>query len=118
METYCPIFTSKLTIDVKTVSKFAQLEFKCGSPEHGRTIMTGLVANYPRRFDIWNIFLDLEIKQNDPAVIRYVLRYHLRLIVQAAIPACIGTENVDEEGEILLQEVAAMGDRTWQCGRR
>jgi len=69
---YYPIFPSRLTIDVKTVSKFAQLEFKSGSPEHGRTIMTGLVANYPRRFDIWSIFLDLEIKQNDSAVIRYV----------------------------------------------
>ena len=56
---------------MKTVSKFAQLEFKYSSPEHGRTIMTGLLANYPRRFDLWNIFLDLEIKQGESAVIRY-----------------------------------------------
>lgn len=56
--------------DVKTVSKFAQLQFKFSSPEHGRTIMTGLLANYPRRFDLWSVFLDLEIKQGEPAVIR------------------------------------------------
>ena len=59
-----------LIADVKTVSKFAQLQFKFSSPEHGRTIMTGLLANYPRRFDLWSIFLDLEIKQGEPAVIR------------------------------------------------
>jgi rRNA biogenesis protein RRP5 len=57
-------------IDVKTVSKFAQLEFKFSSPEHGRTIMTGLLANYPRRFDLWSVLLDLEIKQGETDVIR------------------------------------------------
>ena len=61
----------RLTLDVKTVSKFAQLEFKFASAEHGRTIMTGLLANYPRRFDLWNVFLDLEIKHGDKVVIRY-----------------------------------------------
>jgi rRNA biogenesis protein RRP5 len=59
-------------LDVKTVSKFAQMEFKFSSPEHGRTIMTGLLANYPRRFDLWSVLLDLEIKQGEPTVIRYI----------------------------------------------
>src|SRR5271170_7541492 len=67
----CQSWQEELIVDVKTVSKFAQLEFKYSSPEHGRTIMTGLLANYPRRFDLWSIFLDLEIKQGEPAVIRY-----------------------------------------------
>jgi rRNA biogenesis protein RRP5 len=58
-------------VDVKVVSKFAQLEFKFSSPEHGRTIMTGLLANYPHRFDLWNVFLDLEIKQGEADVVRY-----------------------------------------------
>jgi rRNA biogenesis protein RRP5 len=62
-----------LIVDVKTVSKFAQLEFKFTSPEHGRTIMTGLLANYPRRFDLWSVFLDLEIKQGDQDLTRYRL---------------------------------------------
>ena len=53
------------------VSKFAQLEFKFSSPEHGRTIMTGLLANYPRRFDLWSVFLDLETKQGEVDIIRY-----------------------------------------------
>jgi len=48
------------------------MEFKFLSAEHGRTIMTGLLANYPRRFDLWSVFLDLEIKQGETDIIRYV----------------------------------------------
>jgi rRNA biogenesis protein RRP5 len=33
--------------------------------------MTGLLANYPRRFDLWNVFLDMEIKQSETSMIRY-----------------------------------------------
>jgi len=47
------------------------LEIKFSSPEHGRTIMTGLLANYPRRLDLWSVFLDLEIKQGDQDATRY-----------------------------------------------
>jgi rRNA biogenesis protein RRP5 len=66
------IFLILLIGDVKTVSKFAQMEFKFSSAEHGRTIMTGLLANYPRRFDLWSVFLDLEIKQGETDIIRYI----------------------------------------------
>ena len=62
----------ELIVDIKTVSKFAQMEFKFSSPEHGRTIMTGLLANYSRRFDLWSVFLDLEIKQNECDIIRCI----------------------------------------------
>lgn len=52
--------------------KFASLEFKSpnGSPERGRTIFAGLVATYPKRLDIWNQLLDLEINQGDKEIVR------------------------------------------------
>jgi rRNA biogenesis protein RRP5 len=52
--------------------KFAALEFKSphGSPERGRTIFEGLVATYPKRLDIWNQLLDLEINQGDKDIVR------------------------------------------------
>jgi rRNA biogenesis protein RRP5 len=55
--------------------KFASLEFKSanGSPERGRTIFEGLVATYPKRLDIWNQLLDLEINQGDKEIVRGVL---------------------------------------------
>ena len=53
-------------------SKFAQLEFSSpnGDPERGRTIFETLLSKWPKRLDLWNVLLDLEIKQGDQAVIR------------------------------------------------
>lgn len=56
------------------------MEFKLSSPEHGRTIMTGLLANYPRRFDLWSVFLDLEIKQGESDMIRYIIPMEMLMI--------------------------------------
>jgi rRNA biogenesis protein RRP5 len=46
-------------------SKFAVLEFKVGSPDRGRTLLDGILDRYPRRVDIWSIYLDQEIKLRD-----------------------------------------------------
>ena len=59
------------TLDIKTISKFAQLEFKYGDPERGRTIFEGIVSNYPKRVDLWNVFLDMEGSIGDVQMIRY-----------------------------------------------
>ncbi|KAK5955833.1 rRNA biogenesis protein rrp5 [Knufia fluminis] len=47
----------------ETTSKFAQLEFKTktGVPEEGRTRFQGLINLYPKRVDLFNIMLDLEM---------------------------------------------------------
>lgn len=47
--------------DAKTVLKFAQLEFKVGSPERGRTLFEGLVASFSKRMDLWNVYVDMEV---------------------------------------------------------
>lgn len=53
-------------------SKFGQLEFRSasGDPERGRTIFEGLLSTFPKRLDLWNVLLDLEIKQGDKDIIR------------------------------------------------
>lgn len=55
-----------------TTSKFAQLEFRSpnGDSERGRTIFEGLLSTFPKRLDLWNVLLDLEIKQGDKEQIR------------------------------------------------
>ncbi len=52
--------------------KFAALEFHSphGSPERGRTMFEGVLSTYPKRLDLWNQLLDLEIQQGDKAIIR------------------------------------------------
>ncbi|KAE8147615.1 hypothetical protein BDV25DRAFT_30226 [Aspergillus avenaceus] len=57
---------------VETTSKFAQLEFRCenGDVERGRTVFEGLLSSFPKRVDLWNILLDLEIKSGDAEQVR------------------------------------------------
>ena len=53
-------------------SKFAQLEFKseAGVPERGRTIFEGLISSFPKRMDLYNVLLDLELKIGEEDQIR------------------------------------------------
>ena len=57
---------------VEITSKFGQLEFRSpnGDSERGRTIFEGLLSSFPKRVDLWNILLDLEIKAGDADQIR------------------------------------------------
>ena len=52
---------------VEITSKFAQLEFHspAGMPERGRTIFEGLLDSFPKRMDLWNVLLDLEMRTGD-----------------------------------------------------
>ncbi|BGP31459.1 rRNA bioproteinsis protein rrp5 [Rhodotorula toruloides] len=55
---------------VKTITKFAQLEFKMGDAERGRTIFEGIVDSYPKRLDLWFVYVDMEIKQRNVVGVR------------------------------------------------
>ncbi|KAI1426670.1 hypothetical protein F5Y12DRAFT_712819 [Xylaria sp. FL1777] len=57
------------------MTKFAALEYSSpnGSAERGRTMFEGLIASFPKRFDLWSQLLDHEDGPNaDKAVIRDV----------------------------------------------
>jgi len=56
--------------DIKAISKFAQMEYKFGEVERGRTIFEGIMSNYPKRADLWNIYCDMEERVGDVPVIR------------------------------------------------
>lgn len=47
---------------VNIISKYALMEFKAGNCESGRTMFEGIVSNYPKRMDIWAIYMDQEVK--------------------------------------------------------
>ncbi|KIW20985.1 hypothetical protein PV08_01564 [Exophiala spinifera] len=51
---------------------FALLEFKSknGLPERGRTLFEGLLAEYPKRLDLFNVILDQEEKLGDHDKVR------------------------------------------------
>merc|ERR1712039_541184 len=48
------------------VSKVALLEYQHGSVERGRSIFEGLLDSYPKRTDLWSIYLDAHIGAHTP----------------------------------------------------
>lgn len=57
------ILPKKSHIDV--VRKFAQLEFTKGDPEQGRSLFEGLISDAAKRIDLWNVYIDQEVKHGD-----------------------------------------------------
>jgi len=45
--------------------KFAQLEFRHGSVERGKTLFENMVTTNPRRTDIWSVYIDVCVKFGD-----------------------------------------------------
>ncbi|KAM9914883.1 hypothetical protein OXX69_000198 [Metschnikowia pulcherrima] len=50
---------------IDVVRKFGQLEFSKGDPEQGRSLFEGLISDAPKRTDLWNVYIDQEIKKAD-----------------------------------------------------
>ncbi|KAI0080360.1 U3 snoRNP-associated protein Rrp5 [Panus rudis PR-1116 ss-1] len=64
---------------LKTISKFAQLEYKLGDAERGKTIFEGIVDSHPKRWDLWSIYIDMEAAQGDIASVRNLFNRVLAL---------------------------------------
>ena len=56
--------------DVEVIVKFAEFEYKYGDPSHGQTLLESVIANYPKRLDVWSRYFDLLIKQGSKDAIR------------------------------------------------
>lgn len=50
---------------IKFVSHAAILEFKFGDPVRGRTLFEKMLRDYPKRTDLWSIYIDQEIRLGD-----------------------------------------------------
>lgn len=50
--------------EAELISKFARFEYSNGDQERGRTLFEGLISSYPRRVDLWNVYIDQEIKHS------------------------------------------------------
>ncbi|KAI5291692.1 rRNA biogenesis protein rrp5 [Ascosphaera aggregata] len=66
---------------IETTTKFAQLEYRSvnGDAERGRTVFEGLLSSFPKRIDLWNVLIDLEIKVGDVEQIRRLFRRVLNI---------------------------------------
>lgn len=59
---------SKESVDV--IGKFAQLEFRYGNAEKGRAMFDKVLTSYPKRTDLWSVFIDLMIKHGSQKEVR------------------------------------------------
>ncbi|XP_055013980.1 protein RRP5 homolog isoform X2 [Boleophthalmus pectinirostris] len=59
---------SKDSVDV--IAKFAQLEFRYGDIEKGRTMFDKVLTSYPKRTDLWSVFIDLMVKHGSQKEVR------------------------------------------------
>merc|ERR1712228_1129194 len=64
-------------------SKFAQIEFRYGEPERGKTMFETILANYPKRTDLWSVYADQLIKTGDLDAARALFRRMATLDLQA-----------------------------------
>ncbi|GAB4851487.1 hypothetical protein Ancab_030889 [Ancistrocladus abbreviatus] len=55
---------------INFLSQVAILGFKCGSPDRGRSIFEKILREYPKRRDLWSVYLDQEIRLGDVDIIR------------------------------------------------
>jgi len=74
--------------DVKTIAKFAQMEFRHGDPERGRTIFEGILDSHPKRVDLWYVYIDLETRLQNLAAVRCALS-SLRSLLTVEAPSTI-----------------------------
>lgn len=63
---------------VAVITSFALMEFKVGSAERGRTILEGVLSNYPKRVDLWSVYLDQEIRIGEVDRIRRLFERVIR----------------------------------------
>ena len=55
------------------ICKFAQMEFRHGEAERGRTMFESIVTNYSKRTDLWSVFIDMVVKTGDISAARYYM---------------------------------------------
>jgi rRNA biogenesis protein RRP5 len=57
---------------VEVISRFALAEFEHGSVDNGRLLFEELLSSYPKRSDLWFLFIDKEIKGGNIAAARHL----------------------------------------------
>ncbi|EGC34777.1 hypothetical protein DICPUDRAFT_152947 [Dictyostelium purpureum] len=81
---------------IKVINKFGQLEYKLGDVERGRTIFEGLVSNYPNRTDIWNIYLDMELRDKESIKSNKDLRDKIRELFNRTVNLKVSDRNIKQ----------------------
>ncbi|XP_078079096.1 protein RRP5 homolog isoform X2 [Mustelus asterias] len=66
---------------VDVIAKFAQLEFRLGDSERAKAMFENTLSSYPKRTDLWSIYIDMMLKHGNQEQIRHLFEriVHLKL---------------------------------------
>ncbi|XP_020036363.2 protein RRP5 homolog isoform X2 [Castor canadensis] len=64
---------------VDVISKFAQLEFQLGDAERGKAIFESILSTYPKRTDVWSVYIDMLIKHGSQKEVRDIFERVIHL---------------------------------------
>uniref|UniRef100_M3ZCB8 Protein RRP5 homolog n=1 Tax=Nomascus leucogenys TaxID=61853 RepID=M3ZCB8_NOMLE len=68
---------SKEHVDV--IAKFAQLEFQLGDAERAKAIFENTLSTYPKRTDVWSVYIDMTIKHGSQKDVRDIFERVIHL---------------------------------------
>ncbi|KAM5141017.1 protein RRP5 homolog isoform 2-T2 [Mantella aurantiaca] len=68
---------------VDVISKFAQLEFHLGDPVRAKALFESTLSSYPKRTDIWSVYIDMMVKHGDQKEIRDIFERVIHLSLAA-----------------------------------
>ncbi|KFP74307.1 Protein RRP5, partial [Acanthisitta chloris] len=64
---------------VDVISRFAQLEFRFEDTEHAKALFESTLSSYPKRTDIWSIYMDIMIKHGSQKEVRDIFERVIHL---------------------------------------
>ncbi|XP_013409500.1 protein RRP5 homolog isoform X4 [Lingula anatina] len=68
---------------IELIAKFAQMEFQHGEAERGKTMFENILSNYPKRTDLWSVYIDMMIKVGELEPVRHLFERVINLNVSA-----------------------------------
>lgn len=68
---------------IENIVKFAVMEYKMGEPNRGSTIFESILKNYPKRTDLWSIYIDMSIKDGDLEHVRNIFERAITLVINS-----------------------------------
>ncbi|XP_063291098.1 protein RRP5 homolog [Pelobates fuscus] len=68
---------------IDVISKFAQLEFHLGDAERGKALFESTLSNYPKRTDLWSVYIDLMMKHGLQKEVRAIFERVINLSLAA-----------------------------------
>lgn len=64
---------------VDVIAKFAQLEFQLGDAERAKAIFENTLSTYPKRTDVWSVYIDMIIKHGSQKEVRDIFERVIHL---------------------------------------